>query len=54
MGDTARGVSIRGAKYCVEDVKLTNNFPLGVSNSFTGKDAEISVKEGKLLIIWDR
>ena len=54
MGDCARGVSIRGAKYCVEDVMLTNSFPLGVSNSFTGKDAEISVKDGKLLIIWDR
>ena len=54
MGDCARGVSIRGAKYCVEDVMLTNSFPLGVSNSFTGENAEISVKEGKLLIIWDR
>ena len=54
MGDCARGVSIRGAKYCVEDVMLTNSFPLGVSNSFTGENAEISVKDGKLLIIWDR
>ena len=54
MGDCARGVCIRGAKYCVEDVMLTNSFPLGVSNSFTEKDAEISLKEGKLLIIWDR
>ena len=54
MGDCARGVSIRGAKYCVENVMLTNSFPLGVSNSFTGENAEISVKEGKLLIIWDR
>ena len=54
MGDAAYGVTIRGAKYCVEDVTLTNSFPLGVSNSFTGKNAEISVKDGKLLIIWDR
>ena len=54
MGDTARGVTIRGTKYCVEDVTLTGSFPLGVSNSFTGECAEISVKEGKLLIIWDR
>lgn len=54
MGDTARGVTIQGAKYCVEDVTLTGSFPLGVSNSFTGKNAEISTKEGKLLIIWDR
>ena len=54
MGDAARGVTIRGAKYCVEDVTLLGSFPLGVSNSFTGKNVEISVKEGKLLIIWDR
>lgn len=54
MGNEARGVSIRGAKYCVEDVILTDSFPLGVSNSFTGECVEISVKDGRLLIIWDR
>ena len=54
MGDAARGVTIKGAKYCVENTTLTNSFPLGVSNSFTGENVEISVKNGKLLIIWDR
>jgi thiamine pyrophosphokinase len=54
MGDGAHGVSIRGAKYCVEDVTLCDSFPLGVSNSFVGNNVEISVKNGKLLIIWDR
>ena len=54
MGDTARGVTIRGAQYNVDNVTLTNSFPLGVSNSFVGENVEISVNEGKLLIIWDR
>lgn len=54
LGDAAEGVTIRGAKYCVADVRLTDAFPLGVSNSFIGEMVEISVKMGKLLIIWER
>ena len=54
MGPDARGVTLKGLYYPLEDGILTAGFPLGVSNHFTGKTAEISVKEGSLLVLWDR
>ncbi len=54
LGKDAGGVTIRGMKYETENVMLTANFPLGVSNQFLGKAAEISVESGTLLLIWDR
>ena len=54
LGDEARGVSINGLKYSLRNACLTNDFPLGVSNEFTGEKSEISVKEGYLLIIYER
>ena len=52
-GDTARGVTERGLYYPLEDGGLTGDFPLGVSNHFTGEAAEISVREGSLLVMWE-
>lgn len=54
MGRDAEGVTERGLFYSLEDGRLTSGFPLGVSNHFTGAQAEISVKKGSLLILWDR
>ena len=54
FGAAAEGVTIRGLYYTLENGTLTPSFPLGVSNHFAGKEAEISVKNGDLLIIWDR
>lgn len=54
MGDAAQGVSIQGAYYSLQNGTLTCGFPLGVSNHFTGAEVEISVKNGSLLVIWDR
>lgn len=54
MGADASGVTIRGAHYEVENITLTAGFPLGVSNHFTGKEVTVSVKEGSLLLIWER
>ena len=51
LTDRSEGVSISGAKYTLENETLTNLFPLGVSNSFTGEAGEISVREGTLLIL---
>ena len=54
FGQDAEGVSISGAKYNVEGVTLTPDFPLGVSNSFLESFVSISVHGGALLIIKER
>ena len=54
LGDDARGVTIRGLGYPMEEGTLTARFPLGVSNRFTGAPAEIRVKDGSLLVIWEQ
>jgi thiamine pyrophosphokinase len=54
LGSDARGVDIRGLQYEVENATLTAGFPLGVSNRFVGKAATISVRDGSLLLIWER
>ena len=54
QGADAEGVTIDGLHYPLENGKLTSGFPLGVSNHFTGLDATIEVKNGNLLILWDR
>ena len=53
MGADAEGVTIRGGKYEVENVRLTAGFPLGVSNHFTGNEVTVSVEKGSLLVLWD-
>ena len=53
MGEPAEEVTLRGVQYELETGKLTADFPLGVSNHFMGKTAEITVKNGQLLLIWD-
>ena len=54
LGPDAEGVTIRGAKYELDGGRLTAGFPLGVSNQFVGKAVTIEVKNGSLLLIWDR
>ena len=53
MGGDAKGVTISGLKYTLEDATLSGSMPLGVSNHFIGEEAEISVKNGTLLLMWD-
>ena len=50
VDNESRGVSIKGLKYTIDEVSLTNSFPLGVSNEFIGRSAHISVESGTLLI----
>lgn len=52
--DISEGVSETGLKYTLNSVMLTNSEPLGVSNEFTGESAAVEVKNGTLLIIYDR
>ncbi len=54
LGPDAEGVSLEGLYYPLENGTLTAGFPLGVSNHFTGQPAAISVKNGSLLVLWDR
>ena len=51
LDEKCTGVSEKGGKYELSDVELTNDFPIGVSNEFTGNPVTISVKNGSLLII---
>ncbi len=50
--EVSTGVTLKGLKYELEDAKLENRFPLGVSNEFTDKTAEISVISGSLLVYY--
>lgn len=52
FGQNASGVSISGLKYELDNAALIPSLPLGTSNEFTGKPAEIEVKNGSLLVIW--
>lgn len=54
LGSDARGVTIRGAKYELEEGSLTAGFPLGVSNHFMGNQVTVSIREGIVLAVWDR
>ena len=54
MGTDAEGVTLKGLHYPLTEGTLTAGFPLGVSNHFTGSAAEISVRTGSLLVLWDR
>ena len=51
FGGAALGVDILGAKYEAKGATLSPEFPLGVSNSFVGKDITVSVKDGALLVM---
>lgn len=53
-GEKAEEVTICGAEYELENATLTDAFPLGVSNSFVGKEVTISVGKGRLLIVHEK
>lgn len=53
-GDKAEGVTLKGLKYPLNDAVLTQQFPIGVSNEFTGESAIVSVKRGTLLVVFQR
>ncbi len=52
MTTESAGVCERGLKYTLTDYTMTNDYPVGVSNEFTGCAAEISVRNGTLLVIY--
>ena len=51
-GDKVTGLTIKGLKYELENSALSTDFPLGVSNEFCNKSAEITIKTGTLILIY--
>lgn len=49
LGKEALGVNIRGMKYELDNARITNDFPIGISNEFIGQEALVSVDCGQLL-----
>lgn len=49
----AVGVTLRGLQYPLTDAVLRSDFPLGVSNSFLGEAASVSVAKGRLMVMWE-
>ena len=54
MGADARGVTLRGFQYGLENATLTGSFPLAVSNHFVGTPATVEVTDGTLLVFYPR
>jgi len=52
-GDKAEGVDLTGLKYPLNNHTLKNDYPLGVSNEFTGVSASVSVRDGLMLVMWN-
>jgi len=51
-GERAEGVTLSGLRYPLHNTVVTGDFPIGVSNEFTGREAVVSVKKGTLLVCW--
>lgn len=47
--EEAKGVSISGMKYPLENGVITNDFPIGISNEFIGEEACVAVEDGTLV-----
>ena len=54
LSDTCTGVTITGAKYCLQNGTLHANFPLGISNEIVAEQAEISLQTGTLLVLYTK
>ena len=49
--EKVEGLTIKGAKYTLENGEISNTFPIGISNEITAENCEISFQCGKLLVI---
>jgi len=49
MGKEAKGVTIQGLKYPLHDYTMSNDFPIGISNEFIGRESMIQVTDGELI-----
>lgn len=53
LSGVAKGVTIKGLLYELNDAEITPSFPIGVSNEFISKESEITVENGVLTIIFE-
>ena len=51
ISGTAKRVTIKNAKYPLNDGEISCEYQYGISNEVVGEIAEISIREGKLLLI---
>lgn len=51
LSQESMGVTIKGMKYPLDRAVLRNDYPVGISNEFTGEQAVISVEKGQLVCI---
>lgn len=51
LSGTARCVTIKGARYNLENGTIEPSFQYGISNEVKGDEARVSVGEGKLLLV---
>ena len=54
QGGEARGVYLEGLKYPQHGFTLRDDYPMGVSNEFTGVPARVAVTDGMLLVAWTK
>ena len=54
VGGVAKSVTVKGLKYTLDGYDLTPEFPLTTSNLSLGSEAEVSVKNGALLIMLEK
>ena len=47
-------VSLQGLYYPLDHGEITNSFPLGVSNHFTGNQATVTVHQGQVLVVIEK
>ena len=52
LSDICVNVTIQGFKYETENITMTNAFPLGISNEFTGRKSFIHVEKGTIAVLW--
>lgn len=54
LSDSCTGVWLKGLKYPLNDAEINSFFPIGISNEWAEDEAEISLKEGIMLIVMSR
>ena len=54
QGGDAVGVTETGLSYSLQEATLCPDDPLGVSNAFVGQPSTVTVRQGSLLLCWQR